>query len=465
MYLEFDNVSMKKTTYLLLYFAVISLSSCNKGGDNSEISLLSDPQIHSFKLSFTLKQSDGSDSIDIFAPVKFSIDQVNSRIFNADSMPFYSEIGEAKCTMTTKSSIRSIFFPDAAVNTDSIVWNGTDSLDFSKKKSALKVYSQNGEHTKTYEISINVYSINAELFVWKKAAIGFIPAPFALQRTVLMPDSVMYMYIQKPTGFELITSHINDGVVWTGRELQGFPAKAKIETIQRSGQYLFVADSAGILYNSSVLNGLQWNSLAILPSDSVITLLGGLNGNLEMIIKREPEPSLLLASYSPEKEEIIKTTILPAQFPIEGFASIEYRQNHLSHLMLAGGTNTSGELLNEVWVKISFADQMQDWMRIEAPDAIRFSQRKGAILLPYDNKLMLIGGYGVDKYLKDIYFSDDHGINWILADELKTMPDDFTPRAYPSAMVDNRNFVTIIGGQNSEPLNDLWRGRIHYLAK
>lgn len=80
-------VSMKNKILLFLTGAVFFvLSSCLNSDDTSVTVSLSDAQIASFKLA--------NDSIEGIGDVVFTIDQIEGRIFNQDSMPFGTEINE-----------------------------------------------------------------------------------------------------------------------------------------------------------------------------------------------------------------------------------------------------------------------------------------------------------------------------------------------------------------------------------
>ena len=74
-------------------FALV-LSSCLKSEDVTDIELVKNCQISSFKLS--------SDSISGLDTVKFTIDQLTGRIFNIDSLPFGTKIEKVVCTITVQ---------------------------------------------------------------------------------------------------------------------------------------------------------------------------------------------------------------------------------------------------------------------------------------------------------------------------------------------------------------------------
>ena len=80
-------------------FALV-LSSCLKSEDVTDIELVKNCQISSFKLS--------SDSISGLDTVKFTIDQLTGRIFNIDSLPFGTKIEKVVCTMGQKQTAQML---------------------------------------------------------------------------------------------------------------------------------------------------------------------------------------------------------------------------------------------------------------------------------------------------------------------------------------------------------------------
>ena len=106
-------------------FALV-FSSCLKSEDVTDIELVKNCQISSFKLS--------SDSISGFDTVKFTIDQLTGRIFNIDSLPFGTKIEKVVCTITAASSyalsgieVSPYAYPDSTYYLNNL----SDSINFS----------------------------------------------------------------------------------------------------------------------------------------------------------------------------------------------------------------------------------------------------------------------------------------------------------------------------------------------
>ena len=447
---------MRRFTYLLLFFfGSLFLFSCFDDND-ADSTLSSDAQIYTFSLS---------DTTALLENTKFSIDQINGLIFNADSLPYGTIIGNVKCNITTKNASKIIIYPEALDN-EPIVWNGSDSIDFSKPVK-FELYAQDGHTTKNYLAKVNVYSIKADSFVWEKISDDMISGNFLQQRTVLMPDSFFYSFVKRASAFELYCTFVKDGSLGPQKTLTNFPTNANVETLQKCGTKFYISDSEGHLFESSDIesqeNEIAWAKIDQL--DPLVAILGALdNDNLEIIVNNSG--ILSLVTFNCSTRTILQRENLPSGFPIKEFSSTNYERNFLSHLVVIGGIDESGNILNNVWTKTKYPSQTKNWFRVVGPTSGQLPARAGAICLPYDDKLMFIGGMDASgNCLKDIYFSSDQGLNWVLSDSLQVMPEDFIPRKNASAFV-NDNFVFILGGEeNNNILNDFWRGRIHRLAK
>ena len=461
---------MRKAAYFLLLTAILSFS-CNKESD--DVTPTTDAQIYSVKIT-----GDTLIVAALNANVKFTIDQINNQIYNKDSLAFGTKVGMVKCVMNTKDASQRLFYPDPVNFPDSVIsLTGNDSIDLSKR-AKIKIVASDGVTSKTYDIWTNTYSIKADSFVWSRMSEQIVVGNVERQRTLLMPDSVMHSYIKTPTGFELYASHISDGAAWTKREMTNFPSNAKVEFMPQSAasEMVYVADTSGELYQSA--DGLAWErakdeSGANLQC-SVKTLLGFLGNNLELVIGAQDVD--LLATYSPANGQVTINEPLPEGFPVGGFASVGYKKDYRHRLLLVGGENNSGAILETSWMKT----ENQSWVKL-TPGNFTISARRGAVCVPYDNKLMLIGGLERDSIAanNDIYFSLDSGLSWVAAnDSLQVMPVGFAAREKASVFVDNKNYVYLVGGEShtsklvennkqreSKWTTDVWRGRIHRLSK
>ena len=139
---------------------MLLLASCMKSKDNN-VTLASDTAITSFSLG-TMKKivhttsSTGADStykVSVTgSDYKFSIDQVNHSIFNADSLPQGTDVSKVLCSVTALNN-GGVFVEDL-VEEGSLLFV-SDSIDFSVPRK-FRVYASDGSGYETYNVKVNV---------------------------------------------------------------------------------------------------------------------------------------------------------------------------------------------------------------------------------------------------------------------------------------------------------------------
>lgn len=444
---------------LLIGSVMLMVTSCLRD-DDVDVSnwMLGNAQIASFTLSH--------DSIDGLSDVKFTIDQVNGRIFNKDSMPFGTMIdkfNKVVCKVTYDNSsigvLNVLFIP----HTGDSIWGTADSIDFSKPVKMV-VYPHDAVSTKTYEARLNVHQVNPDTFVWQKYADPLTATSIQDMKVVPFGDAY-YMYVREYDAYYLYTMPVAEPRNPVLSNLSGFPKNPILSQIVVFEGDLYVLSEAGELFRS--LDGKNWLSVTNTP------LLKALIGTLpeNTVTKRES----VLTGIAAEDEAFIFVTMtksgvwqtgsnMPEAFPLSGFGDgVNYEAMYYPRLVIAGGRTAGDQLSNEVW---NTTDGLS-WSSMTNRKA-PFSPREGANISFYDDCVFLVGGINADGVAqKDIYYSRDKGINW-KKDSLYVMPDTYKARGFSSMMVDENNYMLLFGGKvavdDTYVLNELWRGRINRLG-
>ena len=155
---------------------VLLMASCMKSKDNESGTLYNDTAITAFSLG-TLNRylhtisSTGEDSIYKVtvtgSDYKFSIDQENHRIFNADSLPGGTDVKHVVCSVASLNN-GTVFYKSLV--SDTIYYHSsTDSIDFSSPRQFL-VFASNGNDHEEYTIEVNVHQEEGEQFIWMRHA-------------------------------------------------------------------------------------------------------------------------------------------------------------------------------------------------------------------------------------------------------------------------------------------------------
>lgn len=154
--------------------ATFFLSSC-LGNDYEEIEYPSTSSITSFSIgtlhqTFYVKSSEGEDSVYTdtisYADVPFTIDQINRKIYNKDSLPKGVDI--TRVVASISADYAALYY---VKNNKDTIWTTADSLDFSKPVT-FKVMTFNPtlnqfDFGASYEVSVNVHKLNPDSLVWK----------------------------------------------------------------------------------------------------------------------------------------------------------------------------------------------------------------------------------------------------------------------------------------------------------
>lgn len=450
----------KKILLLLTGCFTLLFSSCLGSDDPVEYEIAKNCQISSFVMNH--------DSIATLATTKFTIDQLNGRIFNQDSLPYGTKVDKVVVTAkyAFELSVGMVQVIQEAVG-DTINWNGKDSLDYSKPVKFI-VTAYDGFTKKIYDTRLNVHQVVPDSMVWSLDNSSLPGTSVAMRKVIPFVEDKSeqyFMYTQEADGYHLYTASPSALNSWDVRTLAGLPKETvKLDQITEYENQLYVPTTDQKLYSSK--DGLNWAALENTPS--VISLLGAVH---EETTAKKPSALAVVASVeggnrfaSMDKDGVWKEgSEISADFPVSGFSPLSYNVMYRERLMLAGGKTVGGKVVSTVW---STMDGL-DWVSLIS-DA-KFGARQGASVAHYDSTFFMVGGYD-DKgvALKDIYRSRDNGLTWIVSDTLVVMPEAYKAKAFSSMLVDNKtNYIYLFGGKEKQNTNDsgeLWRGRINRLG-
>ena len=450
---------MKNKLYLFIASCwALMLSSClDTGGLDREYEVDRNCQITEFSLS--------SDSVSGLDEVKFTIDQVNGRIMNLDSMPYGTEIEKVICTIKRGSYVGRIEVFQEATG-DTLDWNEKDSLDFSQPVRFV-TSSVDRSVSKEYLAYVNIHQVVPDSLPWRLYTQEMIGQTMAEQRVIPYTEGettyyYMYMRPSAQAAYQLYRSL--DAKEWSEISLSGLPENgvnlAQLTWFEDK-MYVSAADSS--LYESQ--NGMEWTQVAGTPE--VVSLLGSMQTNvnqparLSAVVRYE---GVLHFSAMMEDGEWQIGAEVPVDFPVEGFASLPISLMYSERVLIVGGKAANGTLQNASWATMDALT----WAKMTDSQSHYFSARTGSMMAYYDDKYYLIGGIGENETpLKDIYTSTDYGVTWKLQDEKIVLPSEYQARGYASMLVDADNFLLIIGGKTDEAgdfLDEVWKGRINRLG-
>ena len=406
--IERNQMNKFMKTICGLFTAMLLLTSCMKS-DNSTTTLYTDTAITGFSLG-TLNRylhttsSTGGDSIYKVtitgSDYKFSIDQANHRIFNADSLPVNTDVKKVVCNVTTLNN-GSVFIEDTEDSDALSFYSSTDSVDFSTPRKFL-VYSSDGSTHEEYTVQLNVHKEAGEQFNWilhqESAEIAEMDRVKAV-----MCDENLYVFGSKEgktIGYTTV-----DGESWKPvTEIDDENAYKNMLVLDK-GLYTI---ANGKLQQSN--DGTEWTvvndalDVTQLVAANFFDLYGLTSDGT--LLKSEDKG----VSWT---EEILDTD--KSWLPTMDIAYVCYPANmtYYADYMLMAGVSNGVDKISSVWRKIVEYDLQGDerWVYMDRMDNdYALPQLENLIMMYYDDGILAFGIK--DDAYSPIYQSRDNGIVW-----------------------------------------------------
>ena len=388
---------------------MLLLASCMKSKDNN-VTLASDTAITSFSLG-TMKRivhttsSTGADStykVSVTgSDYKFSVDQVNHRIFNADSLPQGTDVSKVLCSVTALNN-GGVFVED--LEEEGSLLFVSDSIDFSVPRK-FRVYASDGSGYETYNVQVNVHQENGDVFDWTRHTPSMELAGMEELKAVILDGQLQVYGLQ---GDKTIGYATNDGEKWE-----------KLPDLADRNAYSNMVVSDNVLYTLrndvliSTKDGKTWTELGEAPVLSLVAasyhILYGLASDGNLMEYDVDGKEWDLDNY----EAGANISILP----VDETAYVCYpaEMTYYADYVLLAGTSEELKDIASVWRKIVEYDiQGHDdkWIYMDRNDDDDFAlpQLKDLVMIYYDNSILAWGINGTDY--SPVYKSRDNGLIW-----------------------------------------------------
>lgn len=393
------------------------LSSCLKS-DYAETDYPAESSIRDFSIG-TLRQtiygtsSKGEDSIYVdtisYADVPFTIDQINRKIYNKDSLP--KEVDVTKVLASISADNGAIYYVNK--NGKDSLWTSTDSLDFTNEMTfKVLAYSelQNqfvfGKH---YTVKVNVHKLNPDSLVWKhfgdkKFAEG---VTFAEQKAVYMNDYI-YVFGETAEGnVKIYKANVNRGSFTSWEEVSTSITSIDINSaIVYNNEVHFIAD--GKLYN------LKDNQIG---SETNISNLISVNGDKLLAYTTGNK----IVSLNSDGTKAKETDFIEGKNLNGRISAVSYTAEHNTSLwrtivMKNRVKEVESDTTAMVFNNISSEDKWQEYTPINPTTC----PNQGNIsMISYDGKLFAYG-----EEFDYFYSSTDNGLNWKKEEDYMIFPTE-----------------------------------------
>ena len=440
-----------------LLTAMLLLTSCLKSDDDNNSTLSSDAAITSFSLG-TLNRyihttsSTGADSIYkttvTGSDYKFSIDQINHRIFNADSLPIGTDVKHVLCSVSALNN--GVVLLKSEISDTLFYFSSTDSLNFTNPRE-LHVLASDGSAEQIYTINVNVHQEEGEKFVWSQHTQSEEIAALEGMKAVFLGESLYVFGVKSGKTLGYVTT---DGESWT--------SLAEINDAEAYQNMLVYDEAIYMIANGSLQKTQDGKTWEIVKSDVAVkqlvansyTELYALSTDNKMMVSLDEGQTW-------EEDELDEdASWLPTEET--AYACVPLRMTEYSDYILLAGTSPAISDISSVWRKIVEYDLqgLEDkWVYMERTDnnLLALPQLHHLQLMAYDDGVLAFGVK--DGTFSSIYQTRDNGINWKKNSKYQ-LPGKFNGNADSYAAATDGKEIWLISGGTGE----VWQGHLNRLA-
>lgn len=442
--------------YILMLAALLSCVSCLKDDNSYKTpqAAITSFTIGYYNVRFQERNIQGNDTLvyiregGVMYPM--TIDQVNNRIFNVDSMAYGSQLSKVTSSVYGTGTVGYKYLDDPETT---YLWSASDSIDFTRKLQFV-IASTDGSYSRAYDIEVNVRKVFPDSLLWTgRDTVGF---PFLSGPASAVRNDSIFCFGTDTAGTPSVSYRSISGSGWNGANpLTGLTADGWSHRITVCNG-LFYTVCGGSLYGSS--DALNWNSVK--------------SGIKSVIVSSEDYGELWAVS---QDSNIIKsqdmtewTTVqsLPEGFPDSAAVMFSYplaTNTSLKRSVIAGLTDDT--VYASVWTILT-GDTL--WTSVDAPanTDLRLKACGSLAVIRYDESLFSLA-QGLDGFRQSI----DNGITWYWCD---SYAEDYSSwnrymqlpsalKGYESgftAATDSKGYIWIMTDNGG-----VWRGAISRLKK
>lgn len=427
---------LKKIAFYIIFATVASVFvACNEETEDPTTTS-SNVMVSSFSLV-------ANDSLLVnLDSVFFSIDLVNAKIYNADSLPYGTDVSHLVAKISTMgSSIAELHIPRPG-KSDSIIdylKRPNDSIDFSNGPVIFHIVALDKSTQRDYSISVNVHKVKPDSLYWNKLSKNKLPSLLnnpSVQKTITYKGDAVCISGIHPQ-YTLATISNPSNFVWDMQEIS-FPFVPNINSLSATDDALYLLDNDGNLYSST--DGLSWTAC----NETWHHIYGGYN-NILLGVKN------IDGKYYHVTYPASSTTLADEKCPISGTSQIVNYNNNwsVSHqAFLIGGRCADGSTTGEMW-----GYDGNNWSQISLKGIYPREDMTFFAYYTFDTNtnnwtitkyptLVAFGGFDAEgKPGRNVFISIDMGLNWKLADDLMQLPEYIPNMGGAQALVFDRTMT------------------------
>lgn len=432
-------------------FASIAISSC-LDSDDTKIAYSSDATVYAFGIDTVYGKY-----------YKFTIDQLNRRIYNRDSLPLGADTIIDRILIDTFSVSGWITSKDELDIKGDTLFNMSDSVDLTKAVNTkngmkFKVHAPDGVTANEYTLEVRIHLQDPDSLVWNQLQ-SPLPAvaPASGQKAIVFNDELWvfthdeaYKTVIRPDAGNNYPSDCN----WTNvAYTQPFPADARLSSLvaldKDNGQKLYIVTAGKRVYSSS--DGSLWSAEAQFGT------------NVQALIASFPN---LLTVYTDNGIYSTKDdgqtqeagTISDAGFPAGNIYSAHFTSNYQSQAIIVGKPADEQPEQTIPWV----SENGKDWFSLANTSSydVYCPSLANPVVMYYGDNFYIFGSTEENK-LDAIYSSVD-GISWRKTQRKFLLDEKITEITAPYSIVVDTPYIWIVFGGDGRT-NAVWRGHLNRL--
>lgn len=421
---------LKKLCYLFLLCAPILCVSCGDDDDSTDIDKnLDDPRLRSVR--FTNLSS-----------TSFVINDVESIIYNYDSIPYGTDVSKLKVYIYGYTSSPTILYKHEEESEWSVFDNGT-IIDFTTPITFHST-SQDGTNSKVYNFDLRIHKFDVASFSWEGKGSIDNESKIISQKAISI-NSKDYWFCRTEEGKNICFSS-SKSKTWEKEEVASGKSM-KWESLALFSDSLWVQDEEGTLYTSST-SKIEFNKKE--TSVSIDQLLFEVGGKLWAIGGED--------IYAIESNESVfsKRNSLPKDFSKEnltvftansGFTQLGYLYSTKDNNGVIWSFDYKGNI-------VQLVQSGADLPYLEKP-----------MVYVYGNTLGIVGGKEKSgEYSNKCYASYDSGVTW-KEDWHKRLSNDVEGLNNAGVFVRSEmGELTLVGGNIKDtPSKQIWEGVLNQI--
>lgn len=451
----------KITAWLLTVLFTGMILSCDLSSDlDDELShdcIVTSITLGSLKRVMHTKNSQGQDStyeVNVTgAYYPLTIDHLGGRIFNADSLPYGTDLSRVTFSAINAKGgmvIRSL------VTGDDTTFVASDSTDFTQPRT-LVVYAVDGKSKRTYEVKLNVHQEEGDSVVWHNLAAGHATIAAMSETRALNFGGAMKVFGQIDGATHLVNVPLQGTDVAPADQWQTTSINVALQprSIQSYADRLYALSAEGALMASA--DGAAWEKLStdFTPKALVAAGKSGLVAVGET------------AYYNSQDGVEWKTMVAdtPEMLPQSNFAGacVMSNKNDAQETFVVVGQRGAETVVWRKWMDTMDGDNYP-WVYIvpSVNNSYSFPALTDYTLTAYDGITYMVGKKA-DGKMSPIYISPDNGRSW-KSGEMKLPTEGVLSLDNSSTgvtiAVDDENFLWMISSGNGK----VWRGRYQRLG-